>query len=103
MGVHLVTMIVISDSNPGSSQPHKIEARQGFITFGGLLISREGDEYLCQSVYTKPDYQGKGVARTRLSYVEREYGPVIVQSENDKFWQKMGFSSGEDGYWRRGT
>jgi GNAT superfamily N-acetyltransferase len=96
-------MIVISDSNPGSSQAHKIEARQGFTTFGGLLISREGDEYLCQSVYTKPDHQGKGVARTLLSYVEEEYGPIIVQSENDPFWEKMGFSPQEDGFWRRSS
>jgi GNAT superfamily N-acetyltransferase len=94
-------MIVISDSNPGSADSHKIEARQGFSTLGGLILSKEGEEFLAQSVYTKPDYQGQGVARKLLAHVESEYGPIVVESENDSFWKKMGFSPGEDGFWRR--
>lgn len=94
----------VSDPYPGQELPHRIEVRQGFDVCAGLLIEPrniQAEEWLLQSVMTKDAHQGQGLARRMVDHVEAHYGPVVVQSENDAFWSKMGFKECEDGFWRR--
>lgn len=94
----------VADPYPGQDLPHRIEMRQGFSVCAGLLIEPkdiQSDEWLLQSVMTKDAHRGQGLARQLISHVEKNYGPVVVQSENDPFWSKMDFEMCEDGYWRK--
>jgi GNAT superfamily N-acetyltransferase len=94
--------IAFVDTNRGSSSSHSIEARVGFTTVAHAMLERLGDEWWVYDVYTKPDYRGQGISKQIISHIEREYGPIVIESENDPFWEKMGYRRGIDGYWRKG-
>lgn len=89
------------DPCPGASSAHRIEARRGWKTLGGLSVEKVGDEWYVYSLYTKPEHRGEGVSKALLAHVEKEYGTPIVSSENDPFWSKMGYVQQGDGYWRK--
>jgi hypothetical protein len=36
-----------------------------------------------------------------VEHIEEEYGPVKIQSENDGFWDKIGFVPDKNGWWTR--
>lgn len=89
------------DSNPGSRSSHCVELMRGFDSMGRLMIEHDGREWWVYGLYTKPEYRGRGVASRLIDYVEREYGPFYIESENDPFWQKRGYRRCPDGRWRK--
>lgn len=90
----------ITDSNPYSSSSHKIETRKGFDTAASLMVEKMGGEYYVCSLMTKSAHRGKGLATKMIDYIQSEYGPVCILSENDRFWKSAGFAPSKDGYWR---
>lgn len=66
-----------------------------------LMVEKRDQEWWVYGVHTKPDYRGEGLARKLIAYVEKEYGPVAIESENDGFWEKMGYKQCPDNWWRR--
>lgn len=94
-------MLYLVDSSPYSSSSHSLEYREGFKTAAKVTIERDGDEWHMYSVFTHPDYRGRGLAKALVEEVEGKYGKVKIQSEADGFWQKVGFRPCRDGFWRR--
>ncbi len=91
----------LHDSNPLSSSSHTVEMKRGFDTAARLMVEKRESDWWVYGVHTKDAYRGNGLARQLLAYVESNYGPVAIESENDPFWQKMGYVPGNDGFWRR--
>lgn len=88
---------------PLNESHHSIEAKRGFSTMAALMVSKENKDadWLVESVFTNPDYRGQGLARELIEYVQKEYGDFKISSENDPFWEKMGYEEGKDGFWRQ--
>lgn len=91
----------ISDGAPGSSQSHQIEAKKGFSTASRLIVEKRGKEWHVCSLDTKEAHRKQGLARQLIEHVEANYGPVTIQSANDRYWEAMGFTPCDDGMWRR--
>lgn len=89
------------DTNKGSTSSHSIEAKHGFDTAAHAMLEKRGGEWWVYDVHTKPAYRGQGIAKQIISHIEETYGPICIESENDPFWSKMGYSRREDGYWRK--
>jgi GNAT superfamily N-acetyltransferase len=94
-------MYYINDSNPNSTSSHTLEVRKGFDVCAKLIIEEKNDEWLVESLYTKPQYRGEGLGRTLVSYVEDNYGDVVISSEADGFWKSAGYKECQDGLWRK--
>jgi len=93
--------IVYVDTNRGSISSHTIEARVGFDTVARAMLEQRGREWYVYDVYTKPEYRKQGISRDIISHIEEGYGPIIFESENDPFWEKMGYARHDDGFWRK--
>jgi GNAT superfamily N-acetyltransferase len=93
----------LHDSNPLSESSHSIAMKRGFVDASRLSVMKRAgrNEWLVHSVFTKDEDRGKGLAKRLIAHVEAEYGPVVIESENDAFWERMGFAPGADGMWRR--
>ncbi len=94
-------MYTISDSNPNSIDSHTIEAKKGWDTCGRLVLSKKNGEWLIESLFTKSDHRGKGLAEKMVNHVEATYGKVAIQSEADGFWSKIGYVECADSMWRK--
>lgn len=87
------------DTNKGSISSHSIEVKLGFSTVAHAMLEKRGDYWWIYDVYTKPEYRGEGIGKTLISHIENEYGPITIESENDAFWQRLGYSRRENGFW----
>ncbi len=97
-----MSKIAFIDNNKGSISSHTVEARVGFTTAAKVSLEKAGNEWYIYEVYTKPEYRGQGIAKQIVSYIEEEYGPIVLNSEADDFWTHMGYKMCSDGYWRKG-
>jgi GNAT superfamily N-acetyltransferase len=96
------------DNNKGSSSSHTIEAKKGFSTAAKVSIEKctyadGSSEWYIYEVFTKPEFRGQGVAKQIIAYIEKEYGEIVLNSENDSFWEKMGYKRCADTYWRKSS
>lgn len=94
-------MIYLIDSSPYSKSSHSLEYREGFKTAAKLTVEEDKGSWHVYSVYTNSDYRGRGLAKSLVEHIEEEYGPVKIQSENDGFWDKIGFVPDKNGWWTR--
>ena len=95
------------DNNKGSSSSHTIEAKKGFTTVAKVGIEKvdygfgRKPEWYIYEVYTKDEYRGQGIAKQIIAYIEEQYGNIVLNSENDPYWLKLGYVPCPDGYWRK--
>lgn len=94
-------MLYFIDSSPQNKSSHSLEYKEGFKTAAKLTVEEDGGYWHVYSVFTSPDYRGRGLAKALVEHIEQEYGPVKLQSENDGYWDHIGFVPGDDGWWKR--
>ncbi len=91
----------IYDSRKGSEHNHEIEIKSGWQTAAKLSVEKMDNHWHIYSLSTKEAHQRNGLAKELVSYVEKEYGPVCIKSENNSFWSKIGYKIGSNGYWTK--